>query len=148
MREDHWWEAIWSCIPGRYLGDEQWACRIGCPNHRDDSVEGHRSQRIPRDEPCCHQWSWICNRQRLKKIQSIKKDTDRKCPTCISLAMLGDEKSMTTFGAFFCWSLLWFPTMLRTLGGRTPFKRSFRICSETNAGETVMLIKPGPENSI
>lgn len=68
--------------------------------------------------------------------------TYRKCPTCISFAMFGEEKSMITLGTF---CSLPSPTNFKTLGGRTPFKRIFRICVETNAGEMVILIKPGPE---
>ena len=56
--------------------------------------------------------------------------------------MFGEEKSMITLGTFFS---LPSPTSFKTLGGRTPFKRIFRICVETNDGEMVILIKPGPE---
>jgi hypothetical protein len=71
--------------------------------------------------------------------------TYRKCPTCISLAIFGDEKSITTLGGLF---FLLLPTRFKTLGGKTPFDRIFRICLETNDAEIVMLIKPGPENSV
>ena len=61
--------------------------------------------------------------------------------------MLGEEKSITTFGLLLLPSVPLFPTRFRTLGGRTPFVKIFRICVETNAGAIVILIKPGPENS-
>ncbi len=73
------------------------------------------------------------------------KNTYRKCPTCISLAIFGDEKSITTLGGLVPSLLLLLPTKFKTLGGKTPFTRRFRICPETNAADIVILIKPGPE---
>ena len=57
---------------------------------------------------------------------------DRKWPTCISLAMFGEEKSTTTL------------SLLGTGGGRTPFTSMSDISSDTNEGRRETLMKPGP----
>lgn len=59
---------------------------------------------------------------------------ERRCPTCISLAMLGEEKSMTT-------------RFLSTTGGLTPFTRMSVTSWDTKSGQRKMFTKPGPATS-
>ncbi len=59
--------------------------------------------------------------------------------------MFGDEKSITTLGILFSGLLL---IRFKTFGGKTPFNKIFRICSETNLADIVILIKPAPEYPI
>ena len=59
---------------------------------------------------------------------------ERRCPTCISLAMLGEEKSITTL--FFS-----------TAGGLTPFTRMSVTSCDTKSVRRKMLTKPGPATS-
>ena len=60
---------------------------------------------------------------------------ERRWPTCISLAMFGEEKSMTT------------RSFLGTAGGRTPLTKRSVTREETNAGARKMLMNPGPATS-
>ncbi len=60
---------------------------------------------------------------------------DRRCPTCISLAIFGEEKSMTTLCFF-----------LRA-GALTPFTNKSLTSSDTKEGFREMLINPGPATS-
>lgn len=59
---------------------------------------------------------------------------ERRCPTCISLAMLGEEKSITTL--FFS-----------TAGGLTPFTRMSVTSCDTKSVRRKMFTKPGPATS-
>lgn len=60
---------------------------------------------------------------------------DLKCPTCISLAILGDEKSTKTFN-FFC-----------NVGGLTPSSNTEDTALRTYALFKNIFMKPGPAMS-
>lgn len=60
---------------------------------------------------------------------------DRKCPTCISLAIFGDEKSITTL------------FVLPTAGGWTPSFKIFSMTQLTKDILTWILMNPGPATS-
>ena len=57
---------------------------------------------------------------------------DLRWPTCISFAILGEEKSTTTL------------SLLGVGGGRTPFTRISETSSETKDDRRETLMNPGP----
>lgn len=87
--------------------------------------------------------SWLCAHKRKKQIPlifyiqyiHISKSIYLRCPTCISLAMLGEEKSTSAF------------RLTPNLGGLTPRFNSSLTCSDTKSLLRNILINPGPWTS-
>ena len=73
------------------------------------------------------------NSNRRQKVSPMM--VERRWPTCISLAMLGEEKSTMTL------------SFLSTGGGRTPCTRSSWTSWETYEGARETLMKPAPATS-
>lgn len=87
-------------------------------------------------------FSWLRAHKRKNKSPSffifnisISKSIYLRCPTCISLAMLGEEKSTSAL------------RLTPNLGGLTPWFNSSLTCSDTKSLLRNILINPGPWTS-